>query len=328
MSLAYPLLLLAPFPLLLLFVARRRSSSAVPYPSLSLLKGLAPSLRQRLRRPVLASLTTLFLVLLGIAAARPQIIDTVTLSLHSRNLILALDLSPSMGTEDFSGPLGRASRLDAVKAVVAEFIKNRPTDRIGIVVFGKGAFLQAPLTLDHNLLVDMVKRLEIGIAGEGTAIGDGLGLSVKRIADLPGESKAIILLTDGVNTAGEVNPLKAAGVAADLGIKVHTIGVGSRDMRTRTLPGTFGARTVTAVEFDEETLRAIADITKGVYFNAANLDELRKVYRNIDRLEKTVNDDPRRRAARELFHYAGLAAFLGYGLYLLLARGMFMKVPT
>jgi Ca-activated chloride channel family protein len=173
----------------------------------------------------------------------------------------------------------------------------------------------------------MVKRLQVGMAGEDTAIGDGLGLSLKRIQNIPGSAKAIILLTDGVNHAGQVNPLKAAKIARDLGIKIHTIGIGTNQIINQGLPGMLFS-TQQQAEFDEETLKKIAEITGGFYFNASSLEGLKRVYNEIDKLEKTNADDSAQRIVQELFPKAAAVALFCYLLLVLLGRSVFLKVPA
>jgi len=326
MMLLYPFYLLLPLGFLAAYFIRRPRIAAVLHPQIPLLQSLRPTWKARLRKPTLIVLAAFSLILFSLAAARPQFESYLTPPEMSRNLILTLDLSGSMGARDFQTNYGRTNRLEAVKSVVAEFIKARPKDRIGIVVFGTHSFLQSPLTLDHELLVEMVKRLQVGMAGEDTAIGDGLGLSLKRIQDVEGQSKAIILLTDGVNHAGEVNPLKAAQIAKDLGIKVHTVGIGSNQPMDRGGAGFLFQRG--QPEFDEATLKKIAEITGGVYYNANTLEGLKEVYDEIDKLETTKADDPSRRISEELFPFFAGAAIIVYLCLVILSRSLFLKVPN
>lgn len=336
MNIVYPLTTLSfaypqafAFPIVMFFFAltREKSEQAVPVPDAGALAAIPRSLRQRLRKPVLALLSGAFILLLSIAAARPQRVSTIASPYRARNLMLTLDLSRSMATEDFASRRGAVSRLSGVKTVVKEFVEARKQDRIGLVVFGSNAYLQSPLTLDHAVVSELVDRLEVGIAGDATAIGDGLGLSLKRIQDIEGTSKAIILLTDGVSNAGQVNPIKAAKVAKELGVKVHTIGIGSTDTLRVAQRGFFSQQMVAQAEFDEATLKEIADITGGVYFNADSIDGLKKVYAEIDRLETSTQDEPERQVADEYFVPYAIAALVTYLAYLLCARTVFLKVP-
>jgi Ca-activated chloride channel homolog len=203
------------------------------------------------------------------------------------------------------------SRLEAVQSVVSEFVEQRADDRVGLVVFGNGAFLQAPLTLDHKVILSLLEQLRPGIAGNGTAIGDGLGLGVKRTANLKTESRAIILLTDGANNSGKLNPIEAAKLAQKFGIKVHTIGVGS----------------AAQADFDEATLKKIAAATNGVYFNAQDLSALKRVYDEIDKLESSSEKERQQNYITEYYWIPALAAIICYGLYQVLQRTVFMISP-
>ena len=323
MTFAYPIVLLVPIIFLMVRGLRRRKESPVLFPSSSFLKDLKPTLRLKLRGPLLFILHTLFIVLLSVAAARPQKITFMEQSYAARNLMLTLDISGSMKEFDFRLHGRMVNRLEAVKYVVSQFTKGRLGDRIGLVAFGSHAFLQAPLTLDHDLLVHLVSLLQVGIAGDGTAIGDGLGVSLKRLRDVEAESKAVILLTDGVNNSGQVNPLQAAKVAKDLGIKIHTVGIGTRGTRSPRGIFQFGQTS----EYDEKTLQQIAEISGGVFFNAQDLEGLERVYSEIDKLEQSSEDEPAKRIVDELYwNYAGYS-LLALLAYLILANTIFSKIP-
>ncbi len=327
LSFAYPQAFAFPLVLAFLYLTSKNPAEAVLTPSISDLAKLSPSVRMRLRTPILGCLLSVFVVLLTIAAARPQKPSVLASPYEARNIFLVLDLSRSMSTVDFGSRSLTVSRLSGVKTVVEKFIENRPHDRIGLVVFGGHAFLQSPLTLDHGLVQELVRRLEVGIAGDATAIGDGLGLALKRIQDIEGKSKAVILLTDGVSNAGQVNPLKAAKVAKTLGVKVHTIGIGSAGTILNIQPGLFAHGATQAAEFDEKTLTEVAQITGGVYFNADSTEGLEKVYSEIDHLETSVSEESEQRITEEFFPQYAAAAALVYLAYLLLARSIFLKVP-
>jgi len=322
-SFFHPVWLLAPllFGALAIF-GRTKTILAAPFPALQGLETLPRSWRQRLRGPVLGSLLTLTVLSLAIAAARPQRSTTVESASQSRSLILALDISRSMATRDFEGSFGhgRLSRLEAVKAVVRRFIEERGEERLGLIVFGSSAYVQAPLTRDYNVVAELVSRLEVGMAGDGTAMGDGLGLSLKRIADIPAPAKAVILLTDGVSNSGQVNPLKAAEVARELGVKVYTIGIGG----AATDPRLAGRA---EIEFDEATLKEVARITGGLYLNASSVDGLQDVYNEIDRLERSEFEEPEHRVVEELYPGFLWAAFFSYLAYATLGATVFRRVP-
>lgn len=327
LSFAYPQAFVFPIALLFFYIAHKSRQEGILTASVSHWTAIAPSWRMRLRKPVLGLLAILFITSLSIAAARPQRVTLASFPYEARSLVLTLDLSRSMSTEDFSSARGKMSRLEGVKTVVEQFVEARAGDRLGLVVFGGRAYLQAPLTLDHGIILDLVRRLEVGIAGDATAIGDGLGLSIKRIQSIEGTSKAVILLTDGVSNAGQVNPIKAAKVARELGIKVHTIGVGSSTTAMQAPRGFFSRRNAVAAEFDEKTLKEVAELTGGVYFNADSMEGLQKVYEEIDKLERNETEEPERRITEELFAVYATAALGFYLLYLLVARTVFLKVP-
>lgn len=331
MTFAYPWLLATPLLYLLLTLASRRQSGAAPFSSAILLKQLPSSLRLKLRAPVLWTLMLGAVVFLSIAAARPQKITLLEQPLKGRNIMLVVDASRSMLAQDFPMSFGHASRMDGVRTVVSEYVRNRHHDRVGLIVFGQAAYLQSPLTSDTSLVDELVQGIRPGMAGDGTAIGDGMGLALKRLKEVEEGSKAIILMTDGVNNAGQVSPLKAAQVAKDLGIQVHTIGIGAGTapiVDPRRLSGMLGGIGIgNMAEFDEATLKQIAEITKGVYFNASSLEGFKEVYRQIEKLTEIDVDQPDRNVVEELFWRYALAGALCYLLALMLSVTLFMKVP-
>jgi Ca-activated chloride channel homolog len=233
-------------------------------------------------RLVLAPLPTILQVvglsLVVAALARPQVVrKDVWIESEGLDIVLTVDASGSMRAEDMKVGLSPVNRLQVAKGVMAEFVGQRPNDRIGIVVFGEEAFTQVPLTLDHDTLIEMLSQVEIGAAGaQGTAVGTAIAVSAKRLKDLPAKSKIVILLTDGRSNAGRVSPMEAAQAAAALDIKVYTIGVGAQ---ARSLFGMMGDG------IDEESMTSIAETTGGKYFRATDTDSLRRVYETINELE-------------------------------------------
>lgn len=324
MSFAYPYLLALPILFFALLFLPRRKKVEIPFPDTAILGELPRSFRQIVRTPLLIGLLSIAIVLISIAAARPQRVTLLDQSYKGRDLMLALDISGSMKENDFDGGGRYLNRLEAVKRVVAKFVQDRLGDRIGLAVFGTAAYLQCPLTTDHALLTQLVGLLQVGIAGEGTAIGDGLGVALKRLKEIKSDSKAIILLTDGANNSGEVNPLQAARIAKELGIKVHTIGIGSsRAGRIRSMQNMLAGR----AEFDEKTLQEIATTTGGVYFHASNLEGLERVYSEIDKLESSEGEDQSHRLAEELYPGFVLGAVGALALYLVLLNTFLMRLP-
>lgn len=240
--------------------------------------------------------------LLVLAGARPQWIDDpLALRISGRDLMLAVDLSGSMKRRDMQVGNEWVTRLDVVKRVAGEFITRRDGDRIGLILFGTRAYLQAPLTFDRPTVRTLLEEAVIGLAGEQTAIGDAIGLGAKRLRERPSQNRVLILLTDGANTAGEVNPMDAARFAAKLGLKIYTIGVGADVAMMRQLYGT--ARVNPSADLDEPTLAAIARATGGRYFRARQTNELVDIYRTLDALEPVIGDEEQFRPTRELFYW-------------------------
>lgn len=326
LTFAFPLGFIFPVVLAFFWLIQKSSATGVGTGSSIMFADIPKTIRQRLRSPVLNVLMALFLIALSIAAARPQSVVVQNESMHARNLVLALDVSRSMGTADFDSALGQLSRMNAVQQVVREFISSRPFDRIGLVVFGSKAYVRAPLTSDHLLLTQLVEDLEIGMAGDGTAVGDGLGVSLKRVKDTPEGTRAIILLTDGVSNSGTMHPLKAAELAAKLKVKVHTIGVGALGTAERYRNNSAGTLALIGAEYDEATLKKIAEMTGGTFFNASSIDGLRTVYKEIDRLEQSEENQSGRQQTFEhsaTFLLWALGAFL---FRMLLSRTYFLRV--
>ena len=256
--------------------------------------GPGPRLRQ-----AVALLAWCILVL---AAARPQWVgDPLPLPVRGRDLMLALDLSGSMREQDMRSRTGFDTRIDVVKRVAGDFTARRTGDRVGLIVFGSRAYLQAPLTLDVATVSEMVSGAVLGLAGEQTAIGDAIGLAVKRLRERPAENRVLVLLTDGADTASEVDPLAAARFASDEGITIYAVGVGADEAAANRWFGALRARSRTAL--DESTLQAIADMTGGRYFRARDTVELEGIYRLIDALEPVGGGDEMFRPTRELFHW-------------------------
>jgi len=329
MTFAYPWLLALPAIYLLVRYGLTTAAPTVVFPSASFLGSLPQSFKQKAREPVLSTLMLITVVALSIAAARPQKITILEQPRMARNIMLVVDASNSMSAQDFPVQLGHTSRMEGIKGVVAGYVRTRSHDRVGLIVFGNTSYLQAPLTTDTALVEEMVKGMQPRMAGDGTAIGDGLGLALKRLREVKDGAKAIILMTDGVNTAGQVSPLKAAQIAKDLGVQVHTIGIGTgaAPIVQQPLGGLLSVPVGRMAEFDEKTLREIADMTGGAYFNAKSLGDFKKVYEKIEELTETEEEQPDRPLVEELFAPWALVAFIAYALALLLSCTYFMKVP-
>ena len=290
-------LLLAPLPALLRWLwrplANRQAALTVPDVSSFRLQpesALTGRTRRLHWRPALLWLAWLALLT---AAARPQWTgEPVTLPTTGRDLMLAVDISGSMGTEDMQLADRLVDRLTVVKQVVADFVAARQGDRVGLILFGTNAYLQAPLTFDLASVERLLNEAPVGIAGGKTAIGDAIGLAVKRLRAHPDGDRVLILLTDGANNVGEVAPTKAAELAAAEAIRIYTIGVGAEQMRMPGIFGVLGSRLINpSAELDEDTLTRIADATGGRYFRARNTAKLLEIYDIIDALE-IIEQDP------------------------------------
>ena len=276
--------------------------------------------------PLLA-LWLLWLLLL-VAAARPVWIgEPIELPNSGRDLMVAVDISGSMRIEDMQLGQVVARRIDAVRQLGAEFIGRRTGDRLGLILFGSNAYVQSPLSFDTATVKRFLLEARIGFAGQETAIGDAIGLAVKRLKERPAESRVLILLTDGQDTASSVQPLDAARLAASLGIRIYTIGIGADEM---TLPGlfgsSFGSRQVNpSAELDEASLREIAQITGGQYFRARNPQELANIYQLLDQLEPVEQDAATYRPRQALGYLPLLLALL---LSFLLAARQCLRAAT
>jgi Ca-activated chloride channel family protein len=307
-SLAWPWVLLAlPLPLLLRrflpeAASLQEAGLRVPgFDRFGMLSGRAAKEQLLNWRAWVAAIAWLLLV---IAAARPEFIgDELDVPVSGRNLMLAVDLSGSMDQKDFVLGDTRVDRLTATKAVASDFISRREGDRIGLILFGERAYLQVPLTLDRETVKTLLLEAFIGLAGEKTAIGDAITLAVKRIHDQSQDAgeQVLVLLTDGANTAGEVDPLKAAELAAQIGLKVYTIGIGAEQLEVSSLLG--GRRQINpSADLDEATLTKIAAATNGRYFRAVDTAGLQDIYRHLDDLEPVEEPEAGFRPVQSLFH--------------------------
>jgi Ca-activated chloride channel family protein len=320
MTFAHPylLLLLLLLPLAAWLKGRRGSAAAFLYSSVKLAEGLTGATRSR-AGSFLATLRWLTLSLFIIALAQPRFVKSESqVRASGVDIVVAFDLSGSMRSEDFEVPGGRVNRFDMARAVLKQFIAQRPNDRIGLVVFASQAYIATPLTLDHDFLIQNLDRMEIGtIDGNQTAIGSGLSTGLNRLRDLKAKSKILILMTDGVNNAGKISPLTAAEAARAFGVKVYTIGVGMQG--NAPMPVYMGGQKVgyqpVPVDVDEDTLTKIADQTGGKYYRADNTQKFQAIYAEIDKLEKTEA------TVKKYAHYDELAAwFIAAGLLTLLAE--------
>lgn len=251
---------------------------------------------------------------LVIAAARPQVIGEATvLPVSGRDLVLAVDISGSMEQPDYDMDGRRVTRLGVVKSVASRFIERREGDRIGLILFGARAYLQTPLTFDRDTVTVMLKEAVIGLAGKQTAIGDAIGLAVKRMRENAQRDRVLVLLTDGANTTGAMSPLRSAQLAASEGLRIYTIGIGADKVRVNTVLGTVVSRP--SRDLDEDTLEAIARSTGGAYFRAGDTQRLEAIYQRLDELEPTLGDENVYRPIRSLYYWP-LALALGISVWL------------
>jgi len=309
----WPLLILVlPLPLLIRWLLppdmpEQQAALKVPFLD-DFATGETRSVTQNHQWPLL--LAMLAWLLLVFACMRPQWMgEPIEQAVSGRDLMLAIDLSQSMDVEDFIVGNKRVDRLVATKNIATQFINRRAGDRLGLILFGTQAYLQTPLTFDRKTVTILLNESAIGLAGESTAIGDAIGLAVKRLRKQQADSRVLVLLTDGANTAGEVTPLKAAELAAENNLKIYTIGIGADEMIVRSF---FGNRRVNpSQDLDEKTLKAIADKTGGLYFRARNTQELDKIYQILDELEPVEKDKQYFRPKTELYYWPlAVALFL------------------
>lgn len=322
---AWPwLLLLLPLPWLLRRLLRpaARAEAALRVPDLAPFADLGPkrSGGDRIRPVRLALLWVMWIALL-LAAARPELIgDPIEVPMSGRDLMLAVDLSGSMNRDDMELNGRPATRLEVLKVVFDDFVQRRSGDRVGLILFGTNAYLKAPLTFDLHTVNRLMQETPLGIAGGRTAIGDGIGLAVKHLRDRPAENRVLVLMTDGANNSGELEPLKAAELAIHAGVRIHTIGFGSDDLQAhRFYGGSFGEQMVNpSADMDEEAMREVAKLTGGQYFRARRSEELLEIYRGLNALEPVPGPDEILRPVRSLFQWPlGIALFASLALGLL-----------
>ena len=334
-----PLFLAAALLVPVIYVlATRRVASSVQYSSLALLRGTARSLRARFARLPLW-LTLAAVLSMSVALAGPRTPDATTrVRSEGIAIVMVVDRSGSMQARDLVRGDTSRNRLDVVKSLFEEFVlgghdrPGRPDDLIGLVAFARYADGLCPLTLDHGNLVSIVRDLHVvrERSEDGTALGEGLALAVERLRKHPARSKVVILLTDGVNNAGDIEPLQAADLAKSFGIKVYAIGTGSKGLAPVPARDPFTGRTVLRpmrVEIDEDTLKEIADRTGGRYFRATDAQGLAHVYDAIDHLERSKITETRYLQYHELYVPFVTAALLLLGASALLAGTVFRRLP-
>ena len=320
------LLLLIP---LLLRVRRPQQLPALCFPVLEAVRAVGPGRRVRWRW-ILPVLRAVALILLVVALARPQLGKAATqIYTEGIDIMLAVDLSGSMLSEDFQLDGRRANRLDAVKSVVRTFLEHRPGDRVGLVLFAGRPYTQSPLTLDHGWLLKNLERAHIGMIEDGTAIGSALATAVSRLEASDAKSKIVILLTDGQNNTGKVPPMTAAETAKTLGYRVYTIGAGTRGTAPFPQVDAFGRRVYVnlPVDVDEDTLKQIAQVTDGRYFRATDTASLQHIYDEIDKLERSPEQGLQYLEYHELYVWLALPALLLLAAEAVLAQTWLRVLP-
>jgi Ca-activated chloride channel family protein len=312
-------------PLLVFWYLRRHRSvtSEIRYSTLLPFSKVTPTLKERLRHAPFV-LRMVVVASLVVAFARPQTTSKgENIYTEGIDIALLLDISGSMLAEDF-----RPNRIEAAKGVAQSFVDGRANDRIGLVIFAGQSFTQCPMTLDYRVLKNLVRQVKPGMVEDGTAIGMAIAQGVNRLKESKAKSKVIILLTDGVNNRGEIDPLTATQIAQTFGIRIYTVGVGTIGEAPYPVQTPFGIRYQNVpVDVDEKTLQKIAEMTNGQYFRATNNRALKEIYEQIDKLEKTRVEVKAYRSYTQLFYdwvKIGLAALL---LEFLLTGTVLRKLP-
>lgn len=325
---AYPwvlyLLIIVPLMLIWYWFFGMKAEPSIRFSSLQIFKSVPPNWKENFRH-IPFVLRCLAVGLLIIALARPQSFSSgENIYTEGIDIVMVLDISGSMLAEDF-----KPNRLEAAKKVIDNFIQGRTSDRIGLVIFSREAFTQCPVTIDYTVLRNLLNEIKSGMIEDGTAIGNAIANGVNRLKDSEAKSKVMILVTDGINNAGEVNPISAAQIAKTFDVRIYTIGVGTRGEAPYPFQTPFGIKyQMVPVEIDEAVLKEIASITNGKYFRATNNRTLSQIYSEIDKMEKSRVEVTSYRHATELFYnwlLAGLALlFVEVGL----SRTVFRRLPS
>ncbi len=323
-------LLLLPVAIFLLLYARKKERKpGFRFSSGELLASLKPSLRIKLSQNLIFfRMVAVGLIILALARPHSPIKETKVRT-KGIDIVIAIDCSSSMRACDFRLGGKRTNRLEVVKDVVKDFINGRKNDRIGIVAFAGRPYTVCPLTLDYGWLLQNLKRVKIGMIEDGTAIGSGIASSLNRLKDTRAKGKVVILLTDGRNNAGKISPLIAAEAASALGVKVYTIGAGTKGLAPYPVKDFFGniVYRPIKIEIDEETLRKIAATTEAKYYRATDTKSLRKIYREINKLEKTTIEEKKYLEYQELFPRFLILGLIFLFLEIILKHTYLRRIP-
>ena len=330
-SFAHPwlLLLLLLVPLIAWLKGRTGRQQAFLYSSVGLVKNIIGISRSSVGR-LLLRMRWLALLLLLAALARPQLGEgQAKIRASGIDIVVAIDLSGSMRAEDFELKGESVNRLVIAKDVLEKFVRKRSNDRIGLVAFAGRAYIATPLTLDHDFLLQNLERLNLGSLEDGTAIGSAISAAVNRLRDIEAKSKIVVLMTDGQNNAGKVPPITAAEAAQSLGIRIYTIGVGTRGIARMPYQNVFGQKGYIdqQVDIDEEMLTKVAEMTGGKYYRADNTSTFRRIYDEIDKLEKTEVEIDKYQRYRELFPYFVVSGLVILLLEIILGNTVWRRLP-
>ncbi|MCK5012904.1 MAG: VWA domain-containing protein [Candidatus Omnitrophica bacterium] len=314
---------------LIIFIKKRQRATSFQFSSTGIVSSLKATWKVRFHQvPYVLRLLAVILFLIALAGPRSVLEETVHKT-EGIDIVLAIDASGSMAAEDFVMKARRYNRLDIVKKVVQEFVKERKNDRLGLVAFARLAYTVSPLTTDHSWLLTNLDRVELGLIQDGTAVGSAIVSSVARLENSDAKSKVIILLTDGVNNAGKMSPIEAARVAEAFGIKIYTIGAGTKGRVPFPARDPWGRKVYQniPIELDEEMLQEVADITGGKYFRATDTESLRNIYEEIDALETVKIEEYGYKEYKELFSYFLIASLMILFLEEVSANTIFLRVP-
>ena len=322
---SFILYFLAIIPIMMFWYWKRNKKMTpdITFSSLKIFNEIKPTIKEKLVHLPFV-LRSIAVALLIIALARPQSFATgENVYTEGIDIAVVLDISGSMLAEDF-----KPNRLEAAKDVIDEFIAGRTSDKIGLVVFSGKSFTQCPLTIDYSVLRNLLGEIKSGMIEDGTAIGLAIANGVNRLKDSKAKSKILILLTDGVNNAGEIDPITAANIAQTFGIRIYTVGVGTRGNAPYPFQTPFGVQyQMIPVEIDEAILQQVADITDGHYFRATDNKKLEEIYKEIDKMEKTRVEITSYRNAKELFYNWALAGLLLLFTEIVLSRTYLRRLP-
>lgn len=308
---------------------RKNRNPGFRFPSVDLFQGIKASWKTKFRLvPTMLRVVALVLFVIALAGPRKVLEQTIHKT-EGIDIVLALDASGSMAGEDFEINGQRENRLLVVKNVLKEFIAKRTSDRMALVAFGGLAYTVCPLTTDEQWLLENLERIQLGMLEDGTAVGSGISSSLNRLKNSKAKSKVIILLTDGMNNAGKIEPLTAAKIAKSMNVKIYTIGAGSKGYVPFPVQDILGRKFYQNIplDLDEETLREVARITNGRYFRATDTESLRQIYAEIDKLEKSAIEEIGYKEYKELFSWFLLAGLFCLVFEVILSNSLLMRVP-